>query len=133
MRRIQLLNAEFHIFAAMNVDIKTRDDITKLITRFYEKVRVDEQLAPHFVGIDWDHHTPIIIDFWAMLLLGDSNYKGNPLAKHLRLSLKVDDFKQWLFHFHNTVDEFYSGDIANEAKQRAQNIAAMFQYKLGIQ
>lgn len=113
-------------------DITTREDIAKLITRFYEKVRADEQLKPHFLDIDWEHHTPIIIDFWNMILLGDTTYKGNPFAKHLRLSLKQEDFKQWIFLFLGTVDEFFSGEVATEAKQRAQQIATVFQHRLGL-
>lgn len=113
-------------------DITTREDITLLITEFYKKVRADEQLAPHFVDVDWEHHTPIIIDFWNMILLGDPKYKGNPFLKHLRLSLQKEDFNHWLFHFKNTVDEYFSGEKADEAKMRADSIAHVFQFRMNI-
>lgn len=113
-------------------DILTKDDVTLLITEFYKKVRLDDQLAPHFTNIDWAHHTPIIIDFWSMILLGDMSYKGNPLARHLHLSLQKDDFKQWLHHFTNTVDEYFTGEKAEEAKMRAHSIASIFQFKMGL-
>jgi hemoglobin len=113
-------------------DIRTKEDITLLISEFYAKVRKDEQLAPHFSHVDWEHHTPIIIDFWCMILLGDQSYKGNPLARHLQLSLKKDDFDRWLFHFTNTIDENFTGGKAEEAKQRALSIASIFQFKMGL-
>ncbi len=116
----------------MQHDITTRQDVTLLITSFYSKVRDDFQLAPHFVHVDWDYHTPIIIDFWCMILLGDPSYKGNPLARHLHLSLQPEDFRQWLILFKGTIDEHFSGLKAEEAKQRADSIASIFQHKLGL-
>jgi hemoglobin len=113
-------------------DILTRADIELLITDFYKKVRLDAQLAPHFTNIDWAHHTPIITDFWCMLLLGDPSYKGNPLQRHLHLQLQNEDFEQWLHLFKTTIDEHFEGEKALEAKQRAENIAGMFRFKLGI-
>jgi hemoglobin len=113
-------------------DIATKKDVTLLITEFYTKVRQDRQLAPHFAHVDWPAHTPVIIDFWSMILLGDQKYKNNPLAKHLHMKLTADDFKQWLHLFTTTVDEHFSGEKAEEAKQRAVSIASMFQYKMGL-
>jgi hemoglobin len=55
----------------MKADILNRADVEKLITEFYAKVRQDALLAPVFQHVDWPHHTPIIIDFWSSLLLGD--------------------------------------------------------------
>lgn len=113
-------------------DISTQDDVGLLIHAFYEKVRQDELLAPVFSHVDWEHHTPIIINFWCMLLLGENNYKGNPFEKHINLPIRREHFEGWLFHFRSTVDEFFSGEKADEAKTRAGNIANMFQFRLGI-
>jgi hemoglobin len=113
-------------------DIQTKEDVTLLITSFYKKVRHDQQLAPHFANVDWEHHTPVIIDFWCMILLGDPTYKSNPLVKHLHMPLKKEDFDRWLFHFRNTIDENFVGEKAEEAKQRAMTIAGMFQWKMGL-
>jgi hemoglobin len=114
-------------------DIITKDDVTLLITEFYSKVRTDAQLAPHFINVDWEHHTPIIVDFWSMLLLGEQSYKGNPLAKHLHMSLTKEDFSQWLTLFTGTIDQHFAGTKADEARQRAMSIASIFQFKMGIQ
>jgi hemoglobin len=116
----------------MKKDIQSRQDIELLITSFYAKVRSNNRLAPHFANVDWQHHTPVIIDFWAMILLGDQAYKGNPFAKHVDLKVKANDFQEWLKLFHQTVDEHFSGAVAEEAKNRANNIAGIFRHKLGV-
>lgn len=113
-------------------DILTREDVSRLIDKFYSKVRADRQLAPHFAKVDWEHHTPVIIDFWCMILLGDQAYKGNPLVKHLPMVLQKEDFDQWLLLFTTTVDENFEGEKAIEAKQRALSIASIFQFKMGL-
>jgi hemoglobin len=113
-------------------DIKTREDISRLITDFYQRVRQDDQLSFHFKDVDWGHHTPIIIDFWAMILLGESNYKGNPLSKHMHMNLKRTDFERWLELFFKTVDHLFEGEKAEEAKHRATSIAGIFQFKMNI-
>jgi hemoglobin len=113
-------------------DILNRNDISKHITSFYEKVRQDEQLAPVFSHVDWEHHTPIIIDFWSSLLLGDQSYKRNPFEKHISLPIDSNHFERWLQLFNQTIDELFSGERANEAKQRALSIAGIFQHKLGL-
>jgi hemoglobin len=113
-------------------DILSRGDVTKLITAFYSKVRQDELLAPVFSHVDWEHHTPIIIDFWSSLLLGDQSYKRNPFEKHINLKITSEHFGRWLQLFNQTIDELFSGTKANEAKERALSIAGIFQHKLGL-
>ena len=113
-------------------DILNRDDITKLIMAFYGKVRQDELLAPVFSHVDWEHHTPVITDFWSSLLLGDQSYKRNPFEKHINLNIESVHFERWLQLFNQTIDELFSGSKANEAKERAISIAGIFQHKLGL-
>ncbi len=114
-------------------DIATIEDVERLITSFYTKVRQDKILAPHFAAVDWAHHTPLIVGFWSMILLGTPGYRGNPMAKHLPMKLVKADFDRWLHLFTNTVDELFEGEKAAEAKQRALSIAAMFQFKMGVE
>lgn len=113
-------------------DIRNREDVTTLVTEFYAKVRADENLAPLFTQVDWEHHIPVIIDFWCMILFGDRRYQGSPFSKHLSLPLQSHHFSQWLNLFRSTVDEYFSGLNATEAKTRAETIARLFQHKLGL-
>jgi hemoglobin len=116
----------------MKSDILSKPDVAILISNFYAKVREDSVLAPHFASVDWDHHTPIIVNFWTMILLGEQSYIGNPLGKHLHMKLSKREFDRWLMLFTNTVDELFAGEKAEEAKQRAISIAGIFQYKMNI-
>ena len=116
----------------MKQDIISRQDIATLIDRFYTKVRKDELLAPVFLHVDWEHHTPVIINFWESLLFGSQTYQGNPFNKHINLPVKPQHFDRWLELFTQTLEENFSGEKANEAHERAHSIAAMFQYKMGL-
>ena len=66
------------------------------------------------------------------MLLGDQTYKGNPLVKHLKLPIEQKHFNRWLELFRETVTENFKGEKAEEAKMRAQSIADIFQYKMGL-
>lgn len=114
-------------------DIQTRADVKILVDSFYDKVKADELLAPVFAHVDWPHHLPIMYNFWSSILLGDLSYGGNPLAKHLNLDIRADHFTRWLELFTATVEEHFDGFNANEAKNRAQSVANLFQYKMGLQ
>src|SRR5687768_7205112 len=96
-----------------NIDILDREDVNRLITSFYDKVRKDELLAPVFSHVDWEHHTPVIIDFWCMILLGDQTYRGNPFQKHVMLPIGREHFSRWLSLFFQTIDENFSGEKAS--------------------
>jgi hemoglobin len=113
-------------------DILNRDAVKLLVDKFYEKVKDDPFLCPVFSHVDWPHHLPTMYNFWSSILLGDQTYQGNPLQKHLPLSVTAEHFTQWLALFHLTVNENFEGEKAEEAKLRAQSIASLFQYKMGL-
>lgn len=113
-------------------DISNKSDIILLVDKFYEKVNADELLAPVFKHVDWPAHLPVMYNFWSSMLLGDSTYKGNPFQKHMDLAIKAAHFDRWLKLFSETVEENFEGIKAEETKNRARDIAAVFQYKLGI-
>lgn len=113
-------------------DIASRQDVSLLINEFYLKVRADELLSPVFSHVDWEFHTPVIIDFWCMVLLGEEGYRNNPFHKHIGLPIGKEHFRRWLELFGQTLDENFSGTKATEARERAHNIAGIFQLKLGL-
>lgn len=116
----------------MKKELTDRADVELLVTEFYKKVRADQKLAPVFAHVDWEHHTPIIINFWSSLLLGDQSYQGNPFKKHVSLPIKQQHFAQWLELFKQTLQENFEGEKASEALDRANSIAKMFQFRLGL-
>lgn len=113
-------------------DIDSRDDIVKLVDRFYDKVKADPLLAPVFSHLDWAAHMPTMYNFWSSMLLGDKSYQGNPFQKHLQLKIDASHFSKWLGLFHQSVDDLFEGEKAREAKDRARSIAGIFQHKMGI-
>lgn len=118
-------------------DITSRADIEKFITRFYEKVKMNEVIGFIFtdvVKMDWEHHIPVITDFWETILLDNPVYKNNAMGVHYTLNAKVplkeEYFEAWVQLFSETVDEYYEGKIATLAKTRAQSIASLMQHKM---
>lgn len=114
-------------------DIATRQDVEKMVQVFYQKVNDDSLLSPVFnevAAVNWDHHLPLLYDFWDSLLLGQATYAGNPLRKHIPLPIDGTHFTRWLALFTQTVDELFAGEKAEEAKLRASHIANVFQFRL---
>lgn len=119
------------------MDIQSRIDIELLMVTFYEKVKKDDTIGYIFndiAKINWEHHIPIICDFWETLLLNASSYSKNAMAVHYTLNRKVPleekHFQQWLQLFFETVDDLFSGDIASMAKKKAKSIASLMQFKM---
>ena len=127
-RQIQLL--------AMN-DVNSREDVELLVRSFYTKVRKNETLGYIFddvIKIDWEHHIPILVDFWETILLDTNSYQRNAMAEHFKVNQKVKmeplHFNTWLRLFGETLDEHFKGDKAELAKKRAHSIAQIMQLKM---
>lgn len=113
--------------------IHSQEEVKELVDSFYDKVNQDPLLSPvfnDFAGVNWEEHLPIMYSFWSSILLGDYTYKGNPFLKHIPLPINKSHFDRWLELFMETVDERFTGEKAEEAKQRAHSIAGIFQYRL---
>ena len=118
-------------------DISCRGDIEALVNRFYEQVRADDVIGFIFTEVivmDWQHHIPVIVDFWETILLDNIVYKKNAMEVHYAINKKVllqkEHFDRWILLFNSTVDEMYSGVKATLAKTRAASIAAVMQFKM---
>ena len=121
----------------MKADIGTRKDIELLVDTFYEKVRDNGVLGFIFdevAQVDWEEHLPKMYSFWASVLLGEHSFSGNPMQKHIALSqltaMTDREFSEWLRLFAQTVDELFEGELADEAKIRAGNIARAMLYNI---
>ena len=119
----------------MKRDIENEEDIKVLVDTFYDHVNNDDLLDPIFNGfakIDWDHHLPLMYNFWSTVLFGSMTYKGQPFPKHMKLPIYKEHFTRWIELFVKTVDEVYEGARAEEIKQKALSIAQVFQMRLGL-
>lgn len=122
----------------MKPDISSRADIETLIVLFYEKVKKDTTIGFIFtdvVKMNWEHHIPVIVDFWETILLDNPVYKKNAMEVHYdlnkKLPLKKEHFESWLNLFFTTLDELFEGKIAMLAKTRAKSIADIMLFKMG--
>ena len=111
-------------------DIQNIHDIRILIDAFYDKVRQDDLIGYIFndvAQVNWSHHLPKMYAFWEFLLLGGESYQGNPMephrALHQKVKLKKEFFDRWVQLFLSTVDENFSGPVAEEARNKATLIA----------
>lgn len=118
-------------------DIKNRADIERLVNRFYDKIGQDATIGFFFTDIakvDWNEHLPKMYNFWQTLLFGEVAYKGNPMGAHFPLNevtaMEKHHFEHWLKLWSETIEELYSGSMAETAKYKASNIANLMSYKM---
>lgn len=121
----------------MKRDIENRADIELLVNNFYRKVAADDVIGFIFsdiVKMNWEKHLPVMYDFWDNALFFTGTYSGNPmnLHKHLHHIRPLDSkhFSRWVKLFLETLDEFFAGEKASLARQRAISIAAVMEEKI---
>lgn len=117
-------------------EIENNRDIEIMVHAFYEKVQRDERLGHIFTevaDVDWDHHLPRMVAFWSNLLFQSGRYNGKPFRQHLPLPIKRNDFARWLSLFNETVDEQFTGEKADYAKEMAAKIASAFAIRIEME
>lgn len=119
--------------------LETREDIEQLVNSFYTKVIKDEKIALFFTDIakvNWDQHLPKMYSFWESVLFGQMTYKGNPMGAHFPINeikaMEQEHFDRWLGLWTETVEENFSGENADLAIYKAQNIAKLMAFKMEI-
>ncbi len=119
-------------------DLDSPERIEQFVDAFYGKMLKDERLAPFFLDvakIDVREHFPRIRAYWEKLLLGHNHYHRHTMnihrAVHRQAPMVEADFAQWLALFTATVDESYSGEKAERAKDVAAHIVANMERSLG--
>ncbi len=111
-------------------DIESREDIEQLVNAFYDQVLKDDILAPFFTKLNFEHHLPKMIHFWSFVLLDEAGYTTDVTKKHINMPLKKAHFDRWIELFNSTVDQSFSGEKAEAAKQRAFLVGWTIQSKL---
>lgn len=113
-------------------EIENRDDVSKLVNTFYDKIRNDEVLGPifemHLEG-RWAAHLEKLTDFWETNLFGIPKFSGNPQRAHAVVDKNLDHtvsqnhFSHWVEMWHQTIDELFEGRLADRAKMAAERMA----------
>lgn len=122
----------------MKRELNNRENIHLLVTTFYGKVRQDELIGDFFNQTinDWPHHFEQLTDFWEGNLLMKPIFRGRPGAKHIMVdrafngAIEQKHFTRWLELWHETLDEHFTGDQVDVAKQIAGRAAIMFLSKI---
>jgi len=113
--------------------ISSLEEIKLLVDTFYGKVQQDNLIGPIFNEVikdNWPSHLSKMYRFWQTVLLNEHTYQGTPFLPHMPLPISKPHFEHWISIFNETVDELFEGDIAEEAKWRADKMATMFMHKL---
>lgn len=116
-------------------DIRSKEDIRLLIETFYLRVKHDDLLSPIINETNipnWSDHLSLICEFWETILIQKNHYVGEPARKHLELPINNHHFDRWITLFHLTLDELYSGKVAEDAKFQAHKMAEVFRTKLHL-
>ena len=121
----------------MKNDIESKKEIELLVDTFYIKVKADELIGHIFTDIakvNWEKHLPVMYSFFENMLFYTGSYTGNPMELHKHINrlypLTAEHFVRWNLLFTTTVDELFTGDKAELAKQRAKSISAVMQIKI---
>ncbi|MCK8494500.1 MULTISPECIES: group III truncated hemoglobin [Spirosoma] len=117
--------------------LNSPEDVRFLVDSFYEKVQADPLIGPVFTDVaqvDWSKHLPKMYAFWENLILGNNTYHGHPFRPHLIINqqhtLTMDHFERWLSLFSATLTENFTGETAEQVRQRATQIALVWNNKL---
>jgi hemoglobin len=117
----------------MMKDITTIEDIKILVDNFYQRIQDDELLGPIFNAIlkdRWQPHLEKMYRFWQTVLLQEHTYFGSPFVPHAKLPVSQAHFDTWLQLWYSTIDQYFKGEKADEAKWRGDKMAEMFLYKI---
>lgn len=113
----------------------TRDQIDRVVARFYAKVRRDPVIGPvfgaHIAPDGWPAHEEKIARFWANAILRERSYDGNPMQVHKAASdVKAEHFPVWLGLFDSVLAQELPEDIARRWSALAHRIGRGFQVGL---
>jgi len=115
-------------------DIKSREDLRLLVEKFFNKARKDEHLGSVFASaVDDDHwpqHFERVTDFWNSALFDANSYRGSTFSKHADLPIEKKHFDRWLHLFSETVNEYFSGPMAEDCIKRAITMGLLFESKI---
>lgn len=117
-------------------EISNISDIRLLVDTFYKRAEDDDLLSPIFAKRFKTHNSPLdpLYRYWGNVLLEleEGAVDEIPFPKHQDLPLTHQHFDRWLSLFHQTVDDLFSGPLAEKAKFRAIRMSEIFRYKMEL-
>ncbi|OWY07350.1 preprotein translocase [Thioclava sp. F42-5] len=123
---LQMISARPETTAAIMAQTGLDEDkLTRLVHRFYDKVRDDAVLGPIFASriSDWAPHLQRMVEFWSSVALMTGRFHGAPMQVHASLPVEWDHFERWLMLFRETATETCPPEGAAHLIERAERIA----------
>ena len=117
-------------------DIVSQDDIQVLVNSFYDKVKTSEIgfFFEEIAKVNWEKHLPKMYIFWESVLFATVKFDGNFMGAHFPINeiipMEKKHFEAWLQLWKETVDENFFGEMAESAKNKAENIAKLMSFKM---
>ena len=118
-------------------DLDNRTAIHDLVVQFYREVVFDDLLEPVFgevAEVDWAVHIPKLIDYWCRVLLGQTGYAGAILTAHRHVhgieAFRVEHFDRWYALWIESIDQRWTGPVADTAKKHAADIGGVLARRL---
>ncbi|MBV7408445.1 group III truncated hemoglobin [Maritimibacter sp. DP1N21-5] len=107
-----------------------REDIDRLMTAFYARIRKHKVLGPIFAraiapenGPEWKVHEEKIASFWRNAILMDRDYRGSPMQAHVTNGeVMPEHFPLWLEVFHETARDVLPPEKAASMSALAERI-----------
>ena len=103
-----------------------------MVRSFYERGLADEILGPIFRAAiqDWEHHIPIVTDFWSDAIYATQRYHRNAYAPHVKLRFEPEAFDRWLAAFEAAAHDALPSEDADKALRIARHMAQS--YRAGL-
>jgi hypothetical protein len=113
-------------------DLATYEDVAAVVRTQYDLLLASTQTAPHFAGVDLEHHLPRVYTFWAFTLgLGDASYRGSVFEPHARLKLAEEDYTVWQAALKTALEQNgFSGPVCGSMIAKARMMEFIFKSKL---
>ncbi|WP_116599078.1 group III truncated hemoglobin [Primorskyibacter marinus] len=111
----------------------TEDQIDRVVSEFYARVRAHPALGPVFGAHidDWPTHEEKIGRFWRNALLLQRCYDGNPMQVHRAAgNVKAQHFPVWLSLFDAVLDQELPQPLAQAWSALAHRIGRGLSYGL---
>ena len=110
------------------------EEISRLVEKFYARVREDDSLGPVFNNAihNWSAHLALLKEFWSTVLRGTGRYKGNPMLAHFRLPIEERHFVRWLQLFSETANKEMSARHAEVVVRKAEQIGMNMRRVLAV-
>ena len=110
-------------------DVDNPENISLMVSLFYDALLADDLMAPLFLevaAVDLKAHLPTISRYWQKMLLGDTQYHNNTMARHRVIHRKHAfeeiHFQRWLDFFMSTLDQHFTGPYTDKARRIAINV-----------